>query len=88
MLRRQLHTRGRHSFDGLYVCQYIVNTLEVEEIYLPTLEPGVPYNVSVRAMNGAPHSGVDTVIIAYVAPRRKLSSYVVLFPPTNEWMIK
>ena len=40
------------------------------------LEPGVPYNVSVRAMNGAPQFGVDTVIIAYVAPRCKFSSNV------------
>ena len=43
----------------------------------PTLEPGVPYNVSVRAMNGAPQSGVVTVIIAYVAPRRKFSFYLL-----------
>ena len=26
----QLHTLGRHSFDGLYVYQYILNTLGVE----------------------------------------------------------
>ena len=58
--------------------------------YSPTLEPGVPYNVSVRAMNGAPQSGVDTVIIAYVAQRRKFSFYVLkrlscFHPLMSEW---
>ena len=48
-----------------------------QDLYSPTLDAGVPYNVSVRAMNGAPRSGVDTVIIAYVAPRRKFSFYLL-----------
>ena len=51
-----------------------MNTLGVQRSISLPLVPGVPYNVSVHAMNGAPQSGVVTVIIAYVAPRRKFSS--------------
>ena len=50
-----------------------MNTLRVQRSISPPLVPGVPYNVSVHARNGAPQSGVVTVIIAYVAPRREFS---------------
>ena len=61
---------GRYPFDGFYVYKDVMNTLKVQYI-CSLLAFGVPYNVSVRAMNGAPQSGVVTVIIAYVAQRRK-----------------
>ena len=52
----------------------VILFLEINDSISPPLVPGVPYNVSVHAMNGAPQFGVVTVIIAYVAPRRKFSS--------------
>ena len=50
-----------------------MKTLRFQRSISPSPVPGVPYNVSVHAVNGAPQSGVVTVIIAYVAPRRKFS---------------
>ena len=50
-----------------------ISVLGVQRSISPPLVPGVPYNVSVHAVNGAPQSGVVTVIIAYVAPRREFS---------------